>query len=88
MWEEYFKLGQLEAADYQLEMDMLREGVKLDWCSPNDLLKLQEPRHKQKREGVIQQLLAAGLSAHDAKEAVSADHVPNIVLPQPQPPSL
>lgn len=81
VWEQYLRLGQLEAADYQLELDILREGVTLEWCSPNDPHKLQEPRHRQKREGVLKQLHAAGSSAQDANEAASANCVPSTVLP-------
>lgn len=81
MWQLYCDLAGLGAAEVQLELDMVRQGVTLHWCSPTDEHKMKEPRHKQRLAGVTAQLRKAGYDRREAEGVLTSEVMEPLVFP-------
>lgn len=81
VWEEYVRLAQLDESAVALELDIIRHGLRLDWCVPSDKHKQSEPNHRKKVQGVRAQLQRAGYSTGFVQRAVLADEPVSAALP-------
>lgn len=81
MWETYCEMAGFQDHEVQLELDIIRNGVRLQWCSPLDEYKKQEARHRQKVTGVRNQLSRAGYAAAQVKDILEGPEVASVALP-------
>ena len=54
VWQELMSLANIPAEEVEVEMNMLKSGVGLEWCHPLDPHKVQEPQHQKRECGVMQ----------------------------------
>lgn len=79
--EAFIRLGQLKVVDVNIEMRILREWIRLDWCYPTDQHKLQETRHNKRVTGVRAQLLSLGYVADVITQVLQTDAIPAVAVP-------
>ena len=54
VWQELMSLANIPAEEVEVEMNMLKSGVGLEWCHPLGPHKVQEPQHQKRECGVMQ----------------------------------
>lgn len=81
MWERYCQLGRLARQEAEVVLDIIGQGVRLQWCDPTDEHKSKEPRHQKRVAGVRAQLRKAGYGQQEAQHMLTSTTVSPLVFP-------